>query len=76
MDDLAAPPAGGLPPTDGLRLTLRGGGRVIVRPSGTEPKVKAYLEVVEAPDIDLDAARARAADRLSSLRADVADLLG
>ncbi|HEY8790588.1 MAG TPA: phospho-sugar mutase [Actinopolymorphaceae bacterium] len=75
VDDLAAPPAGGLPPTDGLRLHLRGGGRVIVRPSGTEPKVKAYLEVVEAPAADVDAARARAADRLSALRADVAGLL-
>jgi len=75
VDDLASPPADGLPPTDGLRLTLDGGGRVIVRPSGTEPKVKAYLEVVEAPDADVEAARVRASDRLSSLRADVADLL-
>ena len=76
VDDLAAPAVGGLPPTDGLRLQLRGGGRVIVRPSGTEPKVKAYLEVVEAPDADLDAASARAADRLSALRSDVTGLLG
>lgn len=75
VDDLATPPADGLPSTDGLRLILRGGGRVIVRPSGTEPKVKAYLEVVEEPDPDLAAAGARAADRLSSLRSDVADLL-
>src|SRR5689334_19960882 len=35
-----------LPPTDGLRYTLAEGARVIVRPSGTEPKVKCYLEVV------------------------------
>ncbi|HCA87979.1 MAG TPA: phosphomannomutase [Streptomyces sp.] len=39
-----------LPPTDGLRYTLAGDGvesaRVIVRPSGTEPKLKCYLEVV------------------------------
>jgi phosphomannomutase len=39
-----------LPPTDGLRYSLGGadgidGARVIVRPSGTEPKIKAYLEV-------------------------------
>lgn len=76
VDDLAAPPAGGLPPTDGLRLRLDGGGRVFVRPSGTEPKVKAYLEIVEEPDADLAAARTRAAGRLSALRSDVAELLG
>ncbi|RZS90252.1 phosphomannomutase [Motilibacter rhizosphaerae] len=45
VDDLAEG-LDGLPPTDGLRLDLEGGARVIVRPSGTEPKVKAYLEVV------------------------------
>lgn len=33
-----------LPPTAGLRLRLADGGRVIIRPSGTEPKVKAYVE--------------------------------
>jgi phosphomannomutase len=33
-----------LPPTDGVRLDLADGRRVIVRPSGTEPKVKCYLQ--------------------------------
>lgn len=32
-----------LPPSDVLELRLSGGSRVIVRPSGTEPKMKAYL---------------------------------
>ncbi|GAB3146771.1 phospho-sugar mutase [Microbacterium neimengense] len=34
-----------LPASDVLRYTLKGGSRVIVRPSGTEPKLKAYLDV-------------------------------
>ena len=46
IDDLAAGD-GGLPPTDGLRYHLADGSRVIVRPSGTEPKLKVYLEVIE-----------------------------
>jgi phosphomannomutase len=45
LDDLALG-SPGLPPTDGLRLSLDGGTRVVVRPSGTEPKLKCYIEVV------------------------------
>ena len=41
--------ADGLPPTEGILLRLPGA-RVIVRPSGTEPKVKCYLEVVRRVD--------------------------
>jgi phosphomannomutase len=47
IDDLAAP-SDGLPPTDGLRIWLAGGIRIIVRPSGTEAKMKCYTEVVTA----------------------------
>jgi len=32
------------PPTDLIRLTIAGGSRVIVRPSGTEPKLKIYID--------------------------------
>jgi phosphomannomutase len=59
-----------LPESDVLRWRVPNG-RVVVRPSGTEPKLKAYLEVVQ-PDGSADAA-ARAMERL---RAEVRDLLG
>ena len=45
IDDLDAP-KDGLPPTDGLRIWLSGGIRIIIRPSGTEAKMKCYIEVV------------------------------
>jgi phosphomannomutase len=49
--------------------------RVAVRPSGTEPKVKAYLEVRLPPSDDLKAARAAAARLLDEVRAEVVELL-
>ncbi|MCW2815535.1 MAG: phosphoglucomutase/phosphomannomutase alpha/beta/alpha domain [Nocardioides sp.] len=79
VDDLGAG-AGGLPPTDGLRYHLDGGARVIVRPSGTEPKVKCYLEVVvpvEAGVEDgVEAARINAAGRLDALGSDIRTAAG
>jgi phosphomannomutase len=57
-----------LPPTDGLLFNLDGGGRVIVRPSGTEPKVKVYLQsVVSVDGTDLAAARAQAEANLAAM---------
>ncbi|MEO7061455.1 MAG: phospho-sugar mutase, partial [Lapillicoccus sp.] len=50
LDDLAH--GDGLPPTEGLRFFLADNSRVIVRPSGTEPKVKVYLEVIEPVGTD------------------------
>lgn len=65
--------ADGLPPTDGVRLVLASGARIIVRPSGTEPKVKCYLQsVVPVADGDLAAARAQAEGELEAISADVA----
>ncbi|MEU2282156.1 phospho-sugar mutase [Streptomyces sp. NPDC013178] len=66
-----------LPPTDGLRYTLDGA-RVIVRPSGTEPKLKCYLEVVVpvASHDGLPAARARAAELLAAVKRDLAAAAG
>jgi len=68
-----------LPPTDGLRYLLADHARVIVRPSGTEPKIKCYLEVVvpvEDSDGGVDAARIAAAGRLDAIRADVQKAAG
>lgn len=69
VDDLARGD-GGLPPTEGLRWFLADRSRVIVRPSGTEPKLKVYLEAIEpvADREQLGAARTVAAARLTSLR--------
>jgi phosphomannomutase len=76
VDDLARG-SDDLPPTDGLRYLLADGGRVVVRPSGTEPKLKCYLEVVQpVADGDLTAARDVAAQRLARLRADVVTAVG
>ncbi len=66
---------GALPPTDALVLRLDGA-RVVLRPSGTEPKLKAYLEVTEPAGSDgLAAARRRADARMTPLRPAVAALL-
>jgi phosphomannomutase len=40
----------GLEPTEGVVLMLADHGRVVVRPSGTEPKLKAYIEILGGPD--------------------------
>ena len=74
IDDLERP-TDGLPPTDGLRFTLDGGGRVIVRPSGTEAKIKSYIEVRVPVETDLADARHRAALALEALAQDLRALL-
>ncbi|WP_101392565.1 phospho-sugar mutase [Streptomyces sp. TLI_146] len=66
-----------LPPTDGLRYYLEGA-RVIVRPSGTEPKLKCYLEVV-VPVASRDAlgeARTKATELLAGIKRDLAAAAG
>ena len=60
-------PDSGLPPTDALVLELDGATRLVLRPSGTEPKVKLYGEtVVAVVDNDLASARALARSRLGA----------
>ncbi|MGW4647792.1 phospho-sugar mutase [Kitasatospora sp. NPDC004289] len=80
-DDLAAGTPE-LPPTDGLRYYLAGEGvtaaRIVVRPSGTEPKLKCYLEVVlpVATAADLGDTRTRATALLDAIKRDLAAAAG
>ncbi|GAB3256792.1 phospho-sugar mutase [Nocardioides dilutus] len=80
VDDLAlgSLETTGLPPTEGLRFRLAEGARVVVRPSGTEPKLKCYLEVVVPADgqSGVEAARISAATRLDALKHDIGVALG
>lgn len=56
------------PPTDLIRLTIDGGSRVIVRPSGTEPKLKIYID---AAVTDGDNRTGRVAEVVAALEADL-----
>jgi phosphomannomutase len=67
FDDLSQP-KNGLPPTDGLRFILEESIRIIIRPSGTEPKIKCYIEVIN-PD------KAVALSLLEQLRPSLREIL-
>jgi len=68
---------GSLPPTDALVVELADGSRVALRPSGTEPKLKVYVEVVEPVGDDTYAvARQRGQARVDALIEAVATVLG
>ncbi|HEX6364973.1 MAG TPA: phospho-sugar mutase [Agromyces sp.] len=64
---------GALPPSDVLRIVLEGGGRVMVRPSGTEPKLKVYIDAV-ADQGTVAERRAAASAAIASLDAGMRDL--
>ena len=67
-----------LPPTEGLLYITRNLTRVIIRPSGTEPKLKCYLEVIEQVEsaAELPAARQAARASLDEVLHDVREALG
>ncbi|MFE4198271.1 phospho-sugar mutase [Paenarthrobacter sp. NPDC056912] len=67
-----------LPPTDGLLYLTRDQSRVIIRPSGTEPKLKCYLEVIQPVEsaAELPAARQAARTALDDVLGDVREALG
>jgi phosphomannomutase len=64
-----------LPPTDGMLFSGESV-RVVVRPSGTEPKLKCYLQIRMPPHGDPATQRAQAQQRMTALRAEVAGVLG
>ncbi|MEV8214461.1 phospho-sugar mutase [Leifsonia sp. NPDC077715] len=57
---------GGLPPSDVLRILLEDGSRVMVRPSGTEPKLKIYIDA-SSDEGSLEERRATATSRVAAL---------
>lgn len=72
FDDLENP-SDGLPPTNGVRFFLAGDVRVIIRPSGTEPKIKCYIEVVRKGEVGT--AKIEAHQVMDSLDGDLRKLL-
>jgi phosphomannomutase len=70
--------SGHLPPTEGLLYVTRDLTRVIIRPSGTEPKLKCYLEVIHQAGsaAELPAARQAARASLDEVLRDVSEALG
>jgi phosphomannomutase len=67
-----------LPPTDGLLYLTKDLSRVIIRPSGTEPKLKCYLEVIRSVGSAAELPEARQAARaaLDGVLGDVREALG
>ena len=68
--DLGGPDAdaAGLPRSDVLTYWLEGGSRLVVRPSGTEPKLKSYVQArAEVVDQDLAGAEKEAGDRATAI---------
>jgi phosphomannomutase len=75
VEDLGAG-VGGLPPTEGLRFRLAGDARIVVRPSGTEPKLKCYLEVLVPVTGTVAQARSQSTGDLSTLKTALAAAIG
>jgi phosphomannomutase len=69
-----------LPPSDVIQWSLEDGTKVIVRPSGTEPKIKFYVllrtEVAAGAATGLPAARASSAAKAEAIAADIRKAIG
>ena len=59
-----------LPATDGLMFELADNRRVIIRPSGTEPKLKCYLQAIGKTALEADALLAELTKSCRELLAD------
>ena len=70
----------GLPPTDGIYLKLGELTRIIIRPSGTEPKLKCYLqhiiEIAEFAGSDIESEKTAAKARIAELSSELREFLG
>lgn len=65
---------GVFPPSDILRFWMHGGARIIVRPSGTEPKVKVYIDA-SSDQGSVDERRAAAEAEVAALEAGMRALI-
>jgi phosphomannomutase len=61
---------------DLVELTLGAAGRALVRPSGTEPKLKIYVDLTGEPGSDHEVAHGRLSDRARSMAVEVGEWLG
>ena len=57
----------GLPAADVLEYRLAGGAKFMVRPSGTEPKIKVYLSAVGKSEAEADAVNERLAQAAAAM---------
>ena len=69
-------PGARLPPSNVLAFDLEDGARILARPSGTEPKIKFYFEVVTPLRSDLATAEAAAESRIGALELDLLRMVG
>jgi phosphomannomutase len=61
---------------DLIELTLGSNGRILVRPSGTEPKLKIYVDLSGESDDDHETAHARLTETARSLAVEMGEWLG
>ena len=64
-----------LPSSNVLQFLLDEGGKVSVRPSGTEPKIKFYASIKSRPGAPLDEAQVAVGAELEQIRGDIQALL-